>query len=138
MPNYSQAQVKEKQYLVQEEVRVTAEEIHTSMVAGMRLQGAWLRWAGVTEQRLTWSDIWQAELQRMKFLIQPVYDVLPRPSETSSSGARLILLPAPSAKKKGNLNFWLLGMAATAGGMTRDLLTLPAVSHVWQERLPYM
>ena len=46
----------------------------------MRQQGAWMKWEQAMERRVTWKDIWQWNPQRIKFLIQGVYDVLPSPS----------------------------------------------------------
>ncbi len=81
---------------MQKEVRATEEEICISKVAGMRQQRAWMRLEGAMERRLTWSDIWQAEPQHLRFLIKAVYDVLPRPVNLQLWG-RVDTLPAPSA-----------------------------------------
>lgn len=79
MPNYSQTPRKGRRYLMQVKVIATVEESHISRVTVMRHRGAWMRWEGVMERRLTWSDIWQAELQCMKFLIQAICDALQMP-----------------------------------------------------------
>lgn len=42
---------------------VRKEETRTSRMAGMRQQGEWMKW------KLTWKDIWRAELHLIKFLI---------------------------------------------------------------------
>ncbi len=41
----------------------------------MRQQGTWMKWEQAME-RVTWKDIWKWNPQRIKFLIQGVYDIL--------------------------------------------------------------
>lgn len=79
-PWYSGAHSKERRHLVLEEVWAEVEEVRTSRMAAMRHQGAWTRWEGVLERKLTWNDIWKAEPQHMKSMVQAVYDVLPSPA----------------------------------------------------------
>ncbi|KAI4901998.1 hypothetical protein NFI96_003044 [Prochilodus magdalenae] len=55
-------------------------------MVSMRQQGASVRWEGVLERKLTWNDIWKAEPQRIKFMIQTVYDLLPSPANLHSWG----------------------------------------------------
>lgn len=57
-PKYSKAQGKERRWLVQEEVRAAVGEIRSSRMAGMRQQGAWMRWESAMERRFTSTDIW--------------------------------------------------------------------------------
>lgn len=76
----------ERQKLVQEEVRASVEEERTSRAVAMRQQGAWMKWEQAMERRVTWKDIWQWNPQRIKFLIQGVYDVLPSPSNLRTRG----------------------------------------------------
>ncbi len=77
---YDSASGKERQRLVQEEVRASVEEEQTSRAVAMRQQSAWVRWEQAMERSVTWKDIWKWNPQRIKFLIQGVYDVLPSPS----------------------------------------------------------
>lgn len=70
--------------LVQEEVRATLNKTRTSRMSCMKEQGAWLRWGGLNECRLTCTDIWWVKPQRITLLIQPVHDMLPSPSPTPS------------------------------------------------------
>lgn len=42
-------------------------------------QKASTSWEGALERKLTWNDIWKAEPQHIKFIVQTVYDVLPSP-----------------------------------------------------------
>ena len=54
------------------------------------------------ERKVTWTEIWSAEPQRIKFLIQAVYDVLPSPSNLHTWG--LAETPAcPLCSKRGTL-----------------------------------
>lgn len=49
-------------------------------MAGMRQQGASTLWERATELKVTWTELWRSVPQRLKFLDQAVYDVLPSPS----------------------------------------------------------
>lgn len=69
-----------RRQLVQQEVRAGMEEERATRAVGMRQQGAWTRWDQALDRRISWSDLWRAEPQRLKFLVQSVYDVLPTPS----------------------------------------------------------
>ncbi|KAL7837203.1 hypothetical protein SRHO_G00269140 [Serrasalmus rhombeus] len=71
---------KERQHLVQEEVRAAVEETRSCKAVGMRHQGAWTRWENMIERKVTWTETWKAEPHLVKFLVQAVYDVLPSPS----------------------------------------------------------
>ncbi|KAI8492983.1 hypothetical protein Bbelb_289870 [Branchiostoma belcheri] len=42
-------------------------------------QGAWTNWDGAVERRLKWSDVWNIQNARLRFLLRAVYDVLPSP-----------------------------------------------------------
>ena len=77
---YDKALGKDRRRLVQEEVRTGVEELRASQMVGMRQQGAWTRWEQAVDRKISWSELWQAEPYRIKFLIVSVYDVLPSPS----------------------------------------------------------
>ncbi len=77
---YDSASGKERQRLVQEEVRASVEEERTNRAVAMRQQGAWMKWEQAMERSVTWKNIWKWNPQRIKFLIQGVYDVLSCPS----------------------------------------------------------
>lgn len=77
---FDKAEGKDRRALLQEEVRAAVEEERASTIIGMRQQGAWTRWEQAVERKVTWTDLWKAEPQRLRFLIQAVYDVLPSPS----------------------------------------------------------
>lgn len=86
LTQYESASGRERQRLVQEEVRASVEEERTGRAVTMRQQGAWTKWEQAMEQRVTWKDIWQWNPQRVNFLIQGVYDVLPSPSNLYTWG----------------------------------------------------
>lgn len=68
----------------------------------MRQHGAWMRWEQAMERSVTWKEIWQWDPQRIKFLIQGVYDVLPSPSNLFRWGK--VETPAcPLCSKAGTL-----------------------------------
>lgn len=79
-PCYRKARGKDKRQLVLKEVRAGMEEERTGRMVGMQQQGAWTRWEGALDRKVTWAEIWQAEPHRIRFLIQAVYDVLPSPA----------------------------------------------------------
>lgn len=54
-----------------------AEAERICKMVGMCLQGAWMRWEGALEEKISWTEIWQEDHQRIKFLVWAVYDVLP-------------------------------------------------------------
>ncbi len=43
----------------------------------MKKHGAWMKWEQAMDRKVTWQDIWKWNPQRIKFLIQGVYDILP-------------------------------------------------------------
>ncbi|XP_051928401.1 uncharacterized protein LOC127604984 [Hippocampus zosterae] len=99
--------------LVQDEVRAAVEYTRTCKAVGMKQQGAWTRWENAVERKVTWAELWKAEPQRVKFLIQAVYDVLPSPSNLHTWG--IAETPAcPLCSKRGTLEHIL-------GGCTRAL-----------------
>jgi len=79
-PHCDKAKRKDRRVLVQDKVRVSLEEQRASRVVGMRQQGAWTRWEQAVECKVSWGELWKSEPRRITFLIQPVYDVLPSPS----------------------------------------------------------
>lgn len=79
-PMYAKACSKDRRHLVLQEVRASEKEVRTSRMVSLRQQGAWARWKAALLKKLTWNDIWKAEPQRIKFMIQAVCDVLPSPA----------------------------------------------------------
>ncbi|XP_041934289.1 LOW QUALITY PROTEIN: uncharacterized protein LOC121697073, partial [Alosa sapidissima] len=74
------AQGKQRQHLIQQEVRAGVEEERASRMVGMGQQGAWTKWENVLQRKITWPNIWRADSLNIRFLVQAVYDVLPSPS----------------------------------------------------------
>lgn len=80
----------------------------------MRQQGAWSRWENAIERRVTWAELWKAEPQRIKFLVQAVYNVLPSPSNLHVWGK--VESPAcPLCSKHGTLEHILSNCAKALG-----------------------
>ncbi|KAI4876462.1 hypothetical protein NFI96_002536 [Prochilodus magdalenae] len=85
----------------------------------MRQQGASMRWEGALERKLTWNDIWKAEPQRIKFMIQAVYDVLPSLANLHTWG-KSDLPTCPLCPGRGTLEHILSSCpAALRGGRYR-------------------
>ncbi|XP_059199347.1 uncharacterized protein LOC131979398 [Centropristis striata] len=111
---FDRASGRERQRLVQEEVRASVEEERTSRAVAMRQQGAWMKWEQAMERSVTWKDIWQWNPQRIKFLVQGVYDVLPSPSNLCIWGK--IETPAcPLCSKTGTLEHILSSCSKALG-----------------------
>ncbi|KAL7835079.1 hypothetical protein SRHO_G00293260 [Serrasalmus rhombeus] len=85
----------------------------------MRHQGAWERWENAVERKVTWNEIWIAEPHRIKFLIQAVYDVFPRPSNLHTWA--VAETPACPLCSKRVAAPWHLEKEDTSGGMTKCL-----------------
>ncbi len=78
------------------------EEERTCRTVGMRQQGAYIRWENAIARKVTWAELWKAEPQRIKFLIQVVYDVVPSPSNLHIWGK--VESPAcPLCSRRGTL-----------------------------------
>ena len=73
------AEPHDRRAMVQQEVREQEEEVRRARAVQLGSQGAWTKW-NLPERQLTWSDIWQYEPLRLKFLLRSVYDVLPTPA----------------------------------------------------------
>ncbi|KAK0135126.1 hypothetical protein N1851_029059 [Merluccius polli] len=114
-PRYDRAQGKERGDLVLEEVRAGVEDVRTSRMVSMRQQGASTRWEGALERKLTWNDIWKAEPQRIKFMVQAVYDVLPSPANLHVWG-KSDLPTCPLCPGRGTLEHIMSSCPAALGG----------------------
>ncbi len=111
---YDSASGKERQKLVQEEVRASVEEERTSRAVAMRQQGAWMKWEQAMERSVSWKDIWKWNPQRIKFLIQGVYDVLPSPSNLCIWG-KIETSACPLCSKIGTLEHILSSCSKALG-----------------------
>ena len=83
---YDKVRGKERQHLLQEEVRAGVEEKRVGRMVGLSQQGAWTKWENTLQRKITWSDIWRSDSSCMRFLIQAVYDILPSPSNLNIWG----------------------------------------------------
>ncbi|XP_061896860.1 uncharacterized protein LOC133645950 [Entelurus aequoreus] len=113
-PHYEKARGKDKRQLVLKEVRAEVEEEQTSRMVGMQQQGGWTRWEGALERRVTWSEIRLAEPQRIKFMVQAVYDVLPSPANPHLWG----MIDSPACvlcSRKGSLEHILSSCSKALG-----------------------
>ena len=70
---------KERQQLLQDEVRSGMEEKRLTKMVGLSQQGAWTKWNKVEHRRISWADFWHMDFSRTRFLVEMVYDVLPSP-----------------------------------------------------------
>ena len=84
-PHWGTRSKKEKQRLVQDQVRTSAEESRKCKTVSMSLQGRWKRWESVQSRKITWTDLWKLAPHRIKFLVQAVY-VLPTPTNLMTWG----------------------------------------------------
>ncbi|XP_049324773.1 uncharacterized protein LOC125789951 [Astyanax mexicanus] len=118
-PRCDLAQGKDRRHLVLEEVRAGVEDKRTSRMVSMQQQGASTRWEGALERKLTWNEIWKAEPQRIKFMVQAVYDVLPSPANLHTWG-KSDLPTCPLCPGRGTLEHILSSCpAALSGGRYR-------------------
>ena len=85
-PRIDNARGKERRALLQKEVREGIEETRLAKMVGLSQQGAWTRWENYVRRRITWSDLWKADLSQLRFQIQAVYDLLPSPSNLHTWG----------------------------------------------------
>ncbi|RXN12199.1 reverse transcriptase [Labeo rohita] len=111
---YNLASGRERQRLVEEEVRTSVEEERTSRAVAMRQQGAWMKWEQAMERNVTWKDIWTWNPQRIRFLIQGVYDILPSPSNLYTWG-RVETPACPLCSKPGTLEHILSSCSKALG-----------------------
>ena len=79
------ARGKERRTLLQKEVREGIEETRLAKMVWLSQQGARTRWENYVRWRITWSDLWKADLSQLRFQIQAVYDLLPSPSSPNLS-----------------------------------------------------
>ena len=89
-PWIDNAREKERRVILQKEVREGIEETKLAKMVGLSQQGVWTRWENYVRRRITWSDLWNADLSQLRFQIQAVYDLLPSPSNLTH-GAKIIL-----------------------------------------------
>ncbi|KAJ8259532.1 hypothetical protein GJAV_G00170420 [Gymnothorax javanicus] len=66
--------------MVVKEVRRQEEAARRSKAIAQAKQGRWMRWEGVEKRKLIWSELWGMESNRLSFVVQATYDVLPSPT----------------------------------------------------------
>ena len=76
----SKASKPQRRELIKKEIRKGEEEERQVKAVGMAKQGAWTRWEGVTELKISWEALWKVEPVRMQFMLKSTYDLLPTPS----------------------------------------------------------
>lgn len=87
-PQINKTKGKERRQLIQKEVRAGIEETRYCKMVGLSSQGAWTKWQGVEQKKISWSDYWRSNFGEISFLIKSVYDVLPSPSNLYIWGKR--------------------------------------------------
>ncbi|XP_050960924.1 uncharacterized protein LOC127162191, partial [Labeo rohita] len=123
---YDLASGRERQRLVQEEVRASVEEERSSRAVAMRQQGAWMKWEQAMERNVTWKDIWTWNPQRIRFLIQGVYDILPSPSNLYTWGR----VETPACPQCSTLRPDIILVSEATRQLILLELTVP-----WEERM---
>ena len=79
-PLWRKASATERRTMVVEEVRRQEEATRRSQAVAQAKQGRWMRWEGVEKRKLTWSELWGMESNRLSFIVRATYDVLPSPT----------------------------------------------------------
>lgn len=75
---WSRANVKERQDLISEVVRME-EESYKIKAVGQRQQGRWTTWEAVIKRSVTWTDMLRIPQARLSFMIRATFDTLPSP-----------------------------------------------------------
>uniref|UniRef100_A0A3B3B355 Reverse transcriptase domain-containing protein n=1 Tax=Oryzias melastigma TaxID=30732 RepID=A0A3B3B355_ORYME len=79
-PLWQKASATERRDMVVDEVRQQEEAARRIQAVAQAKQGGWVRWEGVEKRKLTWSELWNMESNRLSFIIRATYDVLPSPA----------------------------------------------------------
>ncbi|KAL1277462.1 hypothetical protein QQF64_024135 [Cirrhinus molitorella] len=62
------------------QVRRQEEAARCAKAVSQAQQGRWMKWDGVERRKITWSEMWGMEANRLSFIIRATYDVLPSPT----------------------------------------------------------
>ncbi|KAL7400082.1 hypothetical protein ABVT39_006308 [Epinephelus coioides] len=81
-PLWQKAPATKRRTMVVEEVRRQEEADRRSRAVAQATQGSWMKWEGVEKRKLTWSELWGMESNRLSFIVRakkrpilpPVYD----------------------------------------------------------------
>ena len=65
--------------MVSEEIHHLEEVTRITTDVEQRKQDAWIKWESAKDRTVTWGDLKHMEPQKLSFLINAVYDVLPTP-----------------------------------------------------------
>lgn len=65
--------------MVVEEVLRQEETARHARAVALAKQGREMNWESVEKRKLSWSEIWGIESNRLNFIIRATYDVLPSP-----------------------------------------------------------
>ncbi|XDV11573.1 hypothetical protein PO909_000474, partial [Leuciscus waleckii] len=79
-PTWQKATPTERRHMVVEEVRHQEEAARCAKAVSQAQQGRWMKWDGVERRKITWSEMWGMEANRLSFIIRATYDVLPSPT----------------------------------------------------------
>ncbi|KAL7393910.1 hypothetical protein ABVT39_017600 [Epinephelus coioides] len=78
-PLWQKASATERRTMVVEEVCRQEEAARHSKAVAQATQGRWMKWEGTEKRKFTWSELWGMESNRLSFIVQATYDVLPSP-----------------------------------------------------------
>lgn len=101
-PPWQKASTTERQAMVVEEVHRQKEAARSSKAVAQAKQGCWKRWKGVEKRKLTWSELWGMESNRLSFIVRATYDVLSFPTNLQlwlGKDPSCPLCPTPAALK---------------------------------------
>ena len=85
---WADANPKKKREMLVSQIRESEEESRQLHVRGLRGQGAWLRWENTCEKHLAWTDIWQMEEAKLRYILKSVFDLLPSPANLAVWGLK--------------------------------------------------
>ncbi|KAL6462328.1 hypothetical protein MHYP_G00287500 [Metynnis hypsauchen] len=66
--------------MVVEEIRRQEEAARYARAVSQPQQGRWMRWNGTAKKKISWSELWSMESNRLSFIIKATYDILPTPA----------------------------------------------------------
>ncbi|KAK7898520.1 hypothetical protein WMY93_019373 [Mugilogobius chulae] len=79
-PLWESASSAERRHMVVEEVRRQEEAARCAKAVSQAQQGRWMRWDGIAKKKVSWSELWNMESNRLSFIIRATYDILPSPT----------------------------------------------------------
>ena len=103
-----------RRQLIQGEVRANIEESRICKMVGLSQQGAWTRWESIQQRKVTWTEFWKSNFNRIRFLIQAVYDVLPSPANLHIWG-KVDTPKCQLCSERGSLQHILSGCSKALG-----------------------